>query len=112
MSQNTARLVLNHLAVRDNVNQLELVHLTRLKAPTVSVLLRRMEEEGYVLRVPDEKDRRAVRVVLTEKGREFDRRHLSNICTNDQTAMQGIEGEEAEMLMRLLTRIRDNLTEG
>ena len=112
MSQNTARLVLNHLAVRDNVNQLELVRLTRLKAPTVSVLLRRMEEEGYVRRVPDEKDRRAVRVVLTEKGREFDRRHLSNICTNDQTAMQGIEGEEAEMLMRLLTRIRDNLTEG
>ena len=37
---------------------------------------------------------------------------ISNICTNDQTAMQGIEGEEAEMLMRLLTRIRDNLTEG
>ena len=112
MAGSTARLVLSHLAVRDNINQLELVHLTRLKAPTVSVLLRRMEEEGYVLRVPDEKDRRAVRVVLTEKGREFDRRHLSNICTNDQTAMQGIEGEEAEMLMRLLTRIRDNLTEG
>ncbi len=111
MTQNTARLVLTHLAVKDNVNQLELVRLTRLKAPTVSVLLRRMEEEGYVRRVPDETDHRAVRVVLTEKGREFDRRHLFNISTNDHLAMRGIEGEDAETLMRLLTRIRDNLLE-
>lgn len=111
MGQNTARLVLSHLAVRDHVNQLELVRLTRLKAPTVSVLLRRMEEEGYVMRIPDEADRRAVRVVLTEKGREFDRRHLSNISTNDHLAMRGLTDEEQETLLRLLTRIRDNLSE-
>lgn len=111
MGQNTARLVLSHLAVRDHVNQLELVRLTRLKAPTVSVLLRRMEEEGYLMRIPDEADRRAVRVVLTEKGREFDRRHLSNISTNDHLAMQSLTDEEQETLLRLLTRIRDNLSE-
>ena len=112
MAQNTARIVLAHLAVRDNLNQLDLVKLTRLKAPTVSVLLRRMEQEGYVRRVPDEQDRRAVRVSLTEKGKEFDRRHLSRISTNDQTAMRGIDGEDQEALMRLLSRIRDNLLEG
>ena len=112
MAQNTARIVLSHLAVRDNLNQLDLVKLTRLKAPTVSVLLRRMEQEGYIARVPDEQDRRAVRVSLTEKGKEFDRRHLSRISTNDQTAMRGIDGEDQETLVRLLSRIRDNLLEG
>ena len=112
MAQNTARIVLAHLAVRDNLNQLDLVKLTRLKAPTVSVLLRRMEQEGYIIRVPDEQDRRAVRVSLTEKGKEFDRRHLSRISTNDQTAMRGIDGEDQETLVRLLSRIRDNLLEG
>ena len=112
MAQNTARIVLSHLAVRDNLNQLDLVKLTRLKAPTVSVLLRRMEQEGYITRVPDEQDRRAVRVSLTEKGKEFDRRHLSRISTNDQTAMRGIDGEDQETLVRLLSRIRDNLLEG
>ena len=64
-----------------------------------------------VKRVPDEADRRAMLVVLTEKGREFDRRHLSNISTNDHLAMQGLTGEEQETLLRLLTRIRDNLSE-
>lgn len=111
MSGSTARLVMNHLAVRDHLNQLELVKLTRLKAPTVSVLLRRMEQEGYVHREPDEKDRRAVRVSLTEKGREFDRRRLSSITTNDHLAMRGIGAEEEAELMELLTRIRDNLLE-
>jgi DNA-binding MarR family transcriptional regulator len=112
MAQNTARIVLAHLAVQDNLNQLDLVRLTRLKAPTVSVLLRRMEQEGYVRRVPDEHDRRAVRVSLSEKGKDFDRRHLSRISTNDQTAMRGIDSEDQETLVRLLSRIRDNLLEG
>lgn len=111
MMQNSARLVISHLAVKDHVTQLELVNLTRLKAPTVSVLLRRMEEEGYVERIRDEADHRAMRVVLTEKGRDFDRRHLSNISTNDQLAMRGITTEEEETLMRLLSLIRDNLLE-
>jgi len=112
MAQNTARIVLSHLAVQDNLNQLDLVKLTRLKAPTVSVLLRHMEQEGYVKRVPDERDRRAVRVSLTEKGRAFDRSHLSRISTNDQTAMRGIDEEDQETLVRLLSRIRNNLLEG
>lgn len=111
MAGSTARLVLAHLAVRDNINQLELVRLTRLKAPTVSVLLRRMEQEGYVCRMPDPDDRRAVRISLTEKGREFDRRHLCNITTNDHLAMRGIGADEEAVLMALLTRIRDNLLE-
>ena len=112
MSGSTARLVLSHLAVRDNINQLELVRLTRLKAPTVSVLLRRMEREGYVCRAEDTQDRRAVRVSLTEKGREYDRRHLSGIISNDHLAMLGIGAEEEAVLMALLTRIRDNLLKG
>lgn len=111
MVGSTARLVLSHLAVQGELNQLELVRLTRLTPPTVSVLLRRMEQEGYVCRVPDPKDRRAVRVALTGKGREFDRRHLSNITTNDQLAMQGISAEEEATVLRLLAKIRDNLLE-
>ena len=111
MGPNTARLILSHLAVRDHVNQLELVRLTRLKPPTVSVLLRRMEAEGYLKRVPDAEDRRSMLVVLTEKGREFDRRHLSNISTNDHLAMQGLTAEEQETLVQLLARVRNNLSE-
>ena len=111
MTQNTARLVLSHLAKSGTLGQQELVALTHLRAPTVSVLLRRMQEEGYITRVCEEHDRRAVRVTLTEKGREYDREHLRRLSTNDATAMRGLSTEEQATLEALLLRVRDNLRE-
>ena len=111
MTQNTARLVLAHLAKSGTLGQQELVALTRLSAPTVSVLLRRMQEEGYISRVCEEHDRRAVRVTLTEKGWEYDREHLRRLSTNDAAAMRGLSAEEQETLEALLLRVRDNLRE-
>lgn len=111
MSQSTARLVMAHLAASGDMAQLDIVRVTRLKPPTVSVLLRRMEEEGYVARVVDENDRRAVRVTLTEKGVEFDKKHLARLSTNDHQAVAGFTPDECAMLEALLTRMRDNLAE-
>ena len=111
MTQNTARLVLSHLASSGTLGQQELVTLTHLRAPTVSVLLRRMQEEGYITRVCEEHDRRAVRVTLTEKGWEYDREHLRRLSTNDAAAMRGLSAEEQETLEALLLRVRNNLRE-
>lgn len=111
MAQSTARVVMSHLAVKDSMGQLEIVELTRLKPPTVSTLLRRMEAEGYITRVADDKDKRAIRVALSEKGREFDREHLRRLSTNDHQAVKGLSAEEQKTLEALLLRMRDNLKE-
>ena len=111
MAQNTARIVLSHLAASGGMGQLDIVHLTHLKPSTVSVLLHRMEHEGYITRVPSENDRRAVRVTLTEKGIAFDRDRLQRLCTNDQQALIGFSSEEQATLEALLLRMRDNLKE-
>ena len=112
MQQNTARVVLAHLAGSGTMPQLQLVERTHLKPPTVSVLLRRMEEEGYVRRTPDRRDRRAVLVELTEKGRAFDRNHLKRISSNDRVALRDFTPEECATLEALLCRVRHNLTGG
>ncbi len=112
MAQSTARLVMSHLALNGSMGQLELVKLTHLKPPTISVLLRHMEQEGYVTRIPDAADRRAVRVALTEKGKKFDREHLQRLSTNDHLAMQGFSEQEYRTLEALLLRVRDNLKNG
>ena len=111
MAQSTARLVMSHLAVSDTLGQLDIVNLTHLKPPTVSTLLRRMEEEGFITRVTDSKDKRAIRVTLTEKGRAFDRDQLRCLSTNDQQAVKGLSAEEQQTLEALLLRMRDNLKE-
>ena len=112
MAQSTARLVMSHLAVNGSLGQLDIVNLTHLKPPTVSTLLRRMENEGYITRVTDSKDKRAIRVALSEKGKEFDREHLRRLSTNDHQAVKGLSADEQSMLESLLLRMRDNLTEG
>ncbi len=111
MAQSTARLVMAHLAVSGSLGQLEIVGLTHLKPPTVSTLLRRMENEGYVTRVADDKDKRAIRVTLSDKGRAFDREQLHRLSTNDHQALKGLSPDEQKTLEALLLRVRDNLLE-
>ena len=109
MTQPGAHLVLSVLAVSDGVNQLELVRATHLRAPTVSVILKKMEAEGIVERRNDPDDLRAVRVYLTEMGRVLDRENIARILKIDAVALRGLDEEERTTLMRILPKLRDNL---
>lgn len=112
MSQNSCRMLLMHLAFGDGVTQLELAAATKLKPPTVSVALKKMESEGYITRRSDEKDLRAVRVYLTEKGRMLDRANERKLREIDDIMMQGFSEEECRVLGDLLLRVRNNLAKG
>ena len=105
------RHLLFHLAHGDGMTQLQLARATNLKPPTVSITLQKMEAEGYVERRQDEMDLRAVRVYLTDKGRAFDDASRKLVDMIDQKAMEGFSANEIRVLMELLDRIYDNLTE-
>ena len=109
MSQPGAHLVLSMLAVADGITQLELVKATHLRPPTVSVILQKMEAEGLVERKCDEHDRRAVRVTLTEAGRELDRKNIETIRSLDTVALRDLSEDEIAALMVILPKIRNNL---
>ena len=109
--QRSCRMILMHLARMDNITQLDLVRATHLKAPTVSVCLQKMESEGYVARQSDEHDMRAVRVFLTDKGKEFDSRVISKIQEQEQRVSDCLTEEEKRTLIGLLMKIRTNLLE-
>ena len=111
MDQHAARLLLAHLAVLGEASQLTLAEKTHFSTPTVSILLRKMEKEGYVTRVPSQNDRRVMLVSLTEKGQAFDRLHVGRIMESDRRAMTGFTPEEEATLVSLLTRMYDNLKE-
>ena len=111
MQSHAARLLMAHLAVGGEMSQLALAEKTHFSTPTVSILLRKMEEQGYVLRVPDQKDRRVMLVSLTQKGTAFDREHLARISENDRRATEGFTPEEEEKLVSLLLRMYENLKE-
>ena len=109
MSQDSARLIMRVLARGDGVSQLSLAQATHLKTPTVSVVLKKMEDEGLVERRQDETDRRAVRVYLTERGREHNRRVFARLLELDAVLMEGFNDEETKLLLGFLERMRENI---
>ena len=109
MSQDSARLIMRELIHEDGVSQLQLTRLTHLKAPTVSVTLKKMEDEGLVERLQDETDQRVVRVRLTEKGREHNRGVFARLKALDAVLMEGFDEEETRILLGFLMRMRDNI---
>ena len=109
MSQPGARLVLSVLAIEDGINQRELVARTHLRAPSVSVIIKKMVAEGMVELRTDENDMRITRVYLTDHGRDVDFESINKIKSMDARGLEGIGEEEQAALMVLLYRIRDNL---
>lgn len=109
LSQKSGRALLLELSKRDGRTQLDLVKATHLKAPTISVVLQKMEREGYVRRTPDQYDLRATRVYLTEKGRELDNKIRKRIREEEEHAMSSLTENESETLVKLLEKIKNNI---
>ena len=109
MSQHSARGILRLLVREDGLKQTEVAAALHLSAPGVSTTLRRMESEGLICRRVCENDGRAVRIHLTDKGRQYDTDARAMLRGLDEMMMQGFSEEETAQLCALLTRMRENL---
>ena len=107
--QLSTRLMLMHLSKNNGATQSELVQITRMKAPTISVALRNMENEGLVERVADGDDARIAHVYITEKGRRVDSENFARLKQVDAIMMEGISEAEAENMLVILCKMRENL---
>lgn len=109
MSKMSARILMGYLAHHDGVSQLELAEAVKLRPPTVSVILKEMEEEDLVRRETNEDDQRAVRVYLTDKGHGYDAYICENLRRADRLVMQDFTDEEYEAAKKVLLRMRNNI---
>ena len=108
-TQNSCRMLLRALGFMEGCTQLDLVRCTHLKPPTVSVTLKKLEENGLVRRVADEHDLRAIRVYLTDKGKALNESTVERLKQGEAILMEGVTEEEQEYLLRVLTKMRDNI---
>jgi MarR family transcriptional regulator for hemolysin len=109
MSQHSARCILRLLVRGDGIRQNEIAQALHLSAPSVSATLRRMESEDLICRRMYEGDSRAVRVFLTDKGREYDDEARAMLRHLDAILMEGFDESETEQLSSMLCRMRENL---
>lgn len=73
-----------------------------LDGSTMTGLLDRMEQKGLIEKQPDPKDRRALQVVLTDKGRQLEAPLTGAIAEANRKVMRGLDEAQGEALKQLL----------
>ncbi|WP_269050909.1 MarR family winged helix-turn-helix transcriptional regulator [Sporosarcina sp. G11-34] len=94
---------------KDGATQTELCELMGCEPPTLTNMVKKLEEYGLVTRRRDTSDARVTRVYLTAEGRALEN-PIGEIWRNHQDKMlKGISIEDRLILKRLLQKIETNL---
>jgi len=78
---------------------------------TISVLLRGLEEKGWIERSLDPDDRRVFRIRLTPAGRELIRTSAPTHLAHLNALVDDLGAEEKTQLIQLLTKLHRSLTD-
>lgn len=103
------RHVMKPLMENESLTQLELVNITKLKAPTISITLRNMERDGIVRREKNDNDRRETHVFITDKGREIHAKILEAYDKAEKVMLSGISEKELKTAGGLIEKMTANL---
>ena len=80
-----------------------------LSHPTVSGLLSRLEQKGFLELKTDPNDRRSKRIAISEKGMASHERMHSVIMDNESRIVQGFSEEEKAQFAQFLHRAIENV---
>ncbi len=75
-----------------------------LSHPTVSGILSRLEEKGFLAVLPDPSDRRCKRIHVLPRGREFSSQMEDAIQAIESRIVEAFSPEEAAQFLEYLTR--------
>jgi len=103
-------LLMMQLWERGEQRQGDLIKTLGLDPSTVTKMLQRLEQSGFVTRSPSPTDRRAVVVNTTRAGQALRDRVLQAWRDLETITAAGFTAEEYEQAMRVLLRIEANLT--
>jgi len=81
----------------------DLAACERIQPPTVTAAIGRLEQQGLVLRRPDEDDRRIARVEITGAGRKLMARQRSRKTAYLARRLRGLAPREREVLAEATT---------
>ena len=96
---------------KEEVNQRDIEKALNLKNPTVTGLLQRLDEKGYVLIEPNAKDKRKKNVYLTEKSYDIQRRMEADRRRIDKNLTLGMTRREVQALQKMLNRVLYNVSD-
>ena len=93
------------------VNQRHIEKALSLRNPTLTGLLKRLDEKGYILSVPSDRDKRCKNIYLTEKAYDIQRRMEADRKKIDKKFTLGMNKKEKAALEKMLEKVLYNIAE-
>lgn len=96
----------------EEMSQREMGRWFQVKASTVNGIVDRLEEKGFLTRVPGKRDNRCRCLAVTEKGRRLHAELQQCITQTEEMMFRDFTAEEAAQMRSLLYRMIENLKGG
>ena len=100
------QLILELLEEKEGLSAGDIVEKLTLDRATLSGVLDRIAQNGWIIKNSDDKDRRFIRVYLTDKSREMKPLLVKEREMANEEALADLSLEEKILLKRLLQDIR------
>ena len=96
---------------KEEVSQRDVERALNLKNPTVTGLLKRLDEKGYILCVPNANDIRKKNIYLTEEAYDIQRRMENDRRKLDRELTRGMTKREVAALRKNLEKLLYNIAD-
>lgn len=94
---------------RKDVYQRDIEKQFSVSRATMTEILKLMEKNGLIERIPDETDRRLKKIKLTETALETDAKHKADIKEFEELIKEGLTDEELESFFNVINKISANV---
>ncbi|MNO12518.1 Organic hydroperoxide resistance transcriptional regulator [compost metagenome] len=101
--------LLYRLWLGDGVTQMQLCDHLKCEPPTVTNMVKSLEQNGFIYRKRDEQDARVMRIFLTDKGKELEEPVDIKWREQQEKLLHSISTEERLILRQLMQKMESNL---
>lgn len=91
----------------ENATISDIAEAMQITLPSVTVMVNKLETQGYVIKKKDELDARTIRLSLTIKGEEIDDRHTDFHRTMVKEIFGDLTSFEKDILAGAVKRLKD-----
>jgi DNA-binding MarR family transcriptional regulator len=102
--------LLSIIKANEGITQKDLAEKNMCKPATITGMLNKLEANHFVYRVPDEVDKRILRVYLTPEGQSHAKQAESFIVSLVEQLFDGFSEEELHTLIKLSKKMKSNIS--
>ncbi|MCY9007290.1 MarR family winged helix-turn-helix transcriptional regulator [Peribacillus frigoritolerans] len=101
--------LLARLWLSDGLTQMQLCEHLKCEPPTITNMVKSLEQNGFIYRKRDEQDARVMRIFLTDKGKELEKPVDFKWKQQQEKLLHSISPEDLLLLRKLMKHMEKNL---